>query len=164
MGRRFAHVLSLLAGLTLMAGFAAAALYSQTPATAAAQPDMMQLTAEAQTWLTDLIRINTTNPPGNEQAAAKYIQDVLQKENIPAEVLEMTPGRGYRGRAPAGRAFAGLLEGPSVARTFGRGGRGQSQVERGPLRRHAKGRLPSTAGARSTIRAWSRQIWRRLSS
>src|SRR5580692_5012164 len=92
MGRRVAHVLSLLVGL-ILAGFAPAALHSQTPGAAAAQPDMMQLTAEAQTWLTDLIRINTTNPPGNEQAAAKYIQNVLQKENIPGEVLEMTPGR-----------------------------------------------------------------------
>src|ERR1700724_1994646 len=55
---------------------------------------MLQLTAEAQTWLTDLIRINTTNPPGNEMEAAKYIQNVLQKENIPAEVLEIKPGRG----------------------------------------------------------------------
>src|ERR1700724_2896342 len=55
---------------------------------------MLQLTAEAQTWLTDLIRINTTNPPGNELEAAKYILNVLQKENIPAEILEMKPGRG----------------------------------------------------------------------
>lgn len=70
-----------------------ATLKSQTPAFAGA-PDLMQLTAEAQTWLTDLIRINTTNPPGNEQEAAKYIQTVLQKENIPAEILEMKPGRG----------------------------------------------------------------------
>jgi len=93
MGRRVAHVLSLFVGLTLVAGFAPAALYSQTPGADGAQPDMVQLTAEAQTWLTDLIRINTTNPPGNEQGAAKYIQNVLQKENIPAEVLEMTPGR-----------------------------------------------------------------------
>ena len=93
MGRRVAPVLSLFVGLILVAAFAPAALNSQTPGTAGAQPDMMQLTAEAQTWLTDLIRINTTNPPGNEQGAAKYIQNVLQKESIPAEVLEMTPGR-----------------------------------------------------------------------
>jgi acetylornithine deacetylase/succinyl-diaminopimelate desuccinylase-like protein len=70
-----------------------AALKSQTPAPGGT-PDLLQLTAEAQTWLTDLIRINTTNPPGNELEAAKYILNVLQKENIPAEVLEMKPGRG----------------------------------------------------------------------
>ena len=33
--------------------------------------------------LADLLRIDTTNPPGNELAAAKYVAAVLQKENIP---------------------------------------------------------------------------------
>lgn len=94
MARRIPYVLSLLAGLFLALTWRPAALKSQTPAPGGAQPDMLQLTAEAQTWLTDLIRINTTNPPGNEMEAAKYIQNVLQKENIPVEVLEMKPGRG----------------------------------------------------------------------
>jgi acetylornithine deacetylase/succinyl-diaminopimelate desuccinylase-like protein len=93
MVRRIAYALSLF-GITLMLVLAPSAMKSQTPAPASAQPDMLQLTAEAQTWLTDLIRINTTNPPGNELEAAKYIQNVLQKENIPAEVLEIAPGRG----------------------------------------------------------------------
>ncbi len=93
MVRRIAYALSLF-GITLMLVLAPPALKSQTPAPASAQPDMLQLTAEAQTWLTDLIRINTTNPPGNELEAAKYIQNVLQKENIPVEVLEIAPGRG----------------------------------------------------------------------
>ena len=39
------------------------------------------------------MRINTTNPPGNEQAAAKYIAGILQKEGIPSELLELAPGR-----------------------------------------------------------------------
>ena len=94
MARRIPYVLGLLAGMILMPALRPAALKSQTPAAGGAPADMLQLTAEAQTWLTDLIRINTTNPPGNELEAAKYIQNVLQKENIPAEVLEMMPGRG----------------------------------------------------------------------
>ena len=93
MRRRIPYVFGLLAGIILMLALRPAALKSQTPAPGGA-PDQLQLTAEAQTWLTDLIRINTTNPPGNEMEAAKYIQNVLQKENIPAEVLEMKPGRG----------------------------------------------------------------------
>jgi len=93
MVRRIAYALSLL-GMMLMLVFPPSALKSQTPAPVSGAPDMLQLTAEAQTWLTDLIRINTTNPPGNELEAAKYIQNVLQKENIPAEVLEIAPGRG----------------------------------------------------------------------
>jgi acetylornithine deacetylase/succinyl-diaminopimelate desuccinylase-like protein len=56
-------------------------------------PDSGALAREAQAWLVDLIRINTTNPPGNELVAAKYISDILQKEGIPSELLEVAPGR-----------------------------------------------------------------------
>ncbi len=48
---------------------------------------------EAQGWLADLIKINTSNPPGNEQIAALYITGILAKEGIKAEILDMTPGR-----------------------------------------------------------------------
>lgn len=44
-------------------------------------------------WLTDLIRINTTNPPGNEAKAAQYIAAVFQREGIASELLEVVPGR-----------------------------------------------------------------------
>jgi acetylornithine deacetylase/succinyl-diaminopimelate desuccinylase-like protein len=55
--------------------------------------DTTPLALEAQHWLIDLVKINTTNPPGNEQQAAKYIASVLTKEGITAEVLDLTPGR-----------------------------------------------------------------------
>jgi acetylornithine deacetylase/succinyl-diaminopimelate desuccinylase-like protein len=51
------------------------------------------LAAEAQQWLVDLVKINTTNPPGNEQAAAKYIAGILTKEGINFEFLDVGPGR-----------------------------------------------------------------------
>jgi acetylornithine deacetylase/succinyl-diaminopimelate desuccinylase-like protein len=51
------------------------------------------LARDATTWLAELIKINTTNPPGNEEAAAKYIAGILQKEGITAELLPLTPGR-----------------------------------------------------------------------
>ena len=55
--------------------------------------DLTSLTGDAKVWLQDLIKINTTNPPGNEQAAAKYILAILQKEGIAAEELPVAPGR-----------------------------------------------------------------------
>jgi acetylornithine deacetylase/succinyl-diaminopimelate desuccinylase-like protein len=55
--------------------------------------DTTALAKEAQGWLIDLIRTNTTNPPGNELAAAKYIQHVLENAGIPSELLDVTPGR-----------------------------------------------------------------------
>ncbi|MGB7437825.1 MAG: M20/M25/M40 family metallo-hydrolase, partial [Candidatus Acidiferrum sp.] len=55
--------------------------------------DTAALAREAQGWLADLVKINTTNPPGNEQQAAKYIAGILTKEGINAEILDLTPGR-----------------------------------------------------------------------
>ena len=55
--------------------------------------DTSALAGEAQEWLIELVKINTTNPPGNEQAAAKYIAGVLAKEGITAEILDVGPGR-----------------------------------------------------------------------
>ncbi|MGO9842740.1 MAG: M20/M25/M40 family metallo-hydrolase, partial [Candidatus Acidiferrales bacterium] len=55
--------------------------------------DTSALTREAQGWLVDLLKINTTNPPGNEQQTAKYVAGVLTKEGITPEILDLTPGR-----------------------------------------------------------------------
>lgn len=56
-------------------------------------PDLSRLDQEALVWLADLIRIDTTNPPGNEAKAAQYITVAFQKEGIAAELLEVAPGR-----------------------------------------------------------------------
>ncbi len=105
MVRRWFTGLLLLLGLAWFCG----TVQAQTPA---AQPDSGKLADEAQVWLADLIRINTTNPPGNELAASKYISAVLQKEGISNEVLEITPGRGI----VVGRLQAGPL--PDAANAF----------------------------------------------
>lgn len=51
------------------------------------------LTTLAQQYLTELIRIDTTNPPGNETAAAEYLKKVAQQEGIPCDVLGGDPKR-----------------------------------------------------------------------
>jgi acetylornithine deacetylase/succinyl-diaminopimelate desuccinylase-like protein len=55
--------------------------------------DMFVIVKEAEGWLAELIKINTSNPPGNEQAAAKYVVGVLEKEGFTPELLEVAPGR-----------------------------------------------------------------------
>ncbi len=45
-------------------------------------------------FLSDLIRINTTNPPGNETAAAEFIAQYLAQEGFKTEIIESAPGRG----------------------------------------------------------------------
>ena len=49
---------------------------------------------EITSLLSDLIRINTTNPPGNETQAATYIAKYLAKEGFKTEIIESAPGRG----------------------------------------------------------------------
>jgi acetylornithine deacetylase/succinyl-diaminopimelate desuccinylase-like protein len=55
--------------------------------------DTSALAREAQDWLVELVRIDTTNPPGNEQAVAKYLAGLLTKEGITPEILDVAPGR-----------------------------------------------------------------------
>ena len=69
---------------------AAAGARAQSPM---AKPDLSKLADEAQVWLSDLVRINSVNPPGNEAVVAKYISAIFQKEGISNEVIEMAPGR-----------------------------------------------------------------------
>jgi len=70
-----------------------AAPTSSTPMSPSPIGDTSAVAKEAQGWLVDLIKMNTTNPPGNEQTAAKYIAGILQKEGITAELLDVAPGR-----------------------------------------------------------------------
>lgn len=56
--------------------------------------DYGKLTQEATDLLTQEIRINTTNPPGNELAAAKLLKEKFLADGIPATVWEPYPGRG----------------------------------------------------------------------
>lgn len=44
--------------------------------------------------LQDLLRLDTTNPPGNEIIAAEYIAERLREVGIEPTVLESAPGRG----------------------------------------------------------------------
>ena len=44
--------------------------------------------------LRELIRIDTTNPPGNETQAATYLAHYLANEGFKTEVIESAPGRG----------------------------------------------------------------------
>lgn len=42
----------------------------------------------------NLLRYDTTNPPGSETPAAEYLKRVFDREGIPCEVIESQPGRG----------------------------------------------------------------------
>jgi acetylornithine deacetylase/succinyl-diaminopimelate desuccinylase-like protein len=101
------------AGLRISAGFCAAiALVIALTLTAVAQArehknrgliqaapapktiNYEKLTQETVALLQQYVRMNTTNPPGNELAAAKMFRQKFLAEGIPATVWEPAPGRG----------------------------------------------------------------------
>ena len=44
--------------------------------------------------LQDLVRLDTSNPPGNETLVAEYAKKLLEKEGIPGEIYALDPARG----------------------------------------------------------------------
>lgn len=49
--------------------------------------------AEALAILREYLRIDTTNPPGNEAPAARYLGALMEAEGIPVEYIETSAGR-----------------------------------------------------------------------
>jgi acetylornithine deacetylase/succinyl-diaminopimelate desuccinylase-like protein len=52
------------------------------------------LTDEAVSLLARYIRIDTTNPPGNEIEAARFFKEIFDREGIESQIIESAPGRG----------------------------------------------------------------------
>lgn len=55
--------------------------------------DWPAVEAEALAHFKALLRIDTTNPPGNERPAAEYIADVFAREGIEHQIVERAPTR-----------------------------------------------------------------------
>ncbi len=60
---------------------------STPPALAQTQPDWKALEEETMRHFQALIRMDTTDPPGNEKPAADYLKQVLEREGIPVQVF-----------------------------------------------------------------------------
>jgi acetylornithine deacetylase/succinyl-diaminopimelate desuccinylase-like protein len=56
--------------------------------------DVAKLQAEAVQRTREYLRMNTTNPPGNEAEAMKWFARILQQEGIPFDTASSAPGRG----------------------------------------------------------------------
>jgi acetylornithine deacetylase/succinyl-diaminopimelate desuccinylase-like protein len=51
------------------------------------------LADRAQRYFTDLLKLDTSNPPGNESRVARYLKRVADENGIPAELLGPDPNR-----------------------------------------------------------------------
>ena len=86
--RRLRPITIALAAIALASGsFARSFERVPTPDFAAARDEVVKI-------LTGFVRINTSNPPGNETKGAEYLKSILDREGIASEIFEKEPGRG----------------------------------------------------------------------
>ena len=78
--------ITLLCLLSMLAGPGAA----QTPSL-----DYDKLQAETAQRLSEYLRINTSNPPGNELATARWLKQVLAREGIEGQILDTAGTREF---------------------------------------------------------------------
>ena len=113
----------------------------------ARSPDFDALGFEAAERLGEYIRVRTVNPPGNETAGARWLQQVLAREGIPAEIFESSPGRGNLYARLPGQRLQAADRAPEPHR---RGTGDRLGVAGGPLVGGDAGTGPCGAAARST--------------
>jgi acetylornithine deacetylase/succinyl-diaminopimelate desuccinylase-like protein len=74
---------------------AIALLFLSTAARATATDiNWAEVEHQATEWLRAYIRIDTTNPPGHETAAARFLAEHFRQAGIEAQTFEAAPGRG----------------------------------------------------------------------
>lgn len=80
-------------GLRLLGATCFACVLTVVPSFAQHELPADQAAAETATFLRDIIRFDTQDPPGNESQVAEYVAAVFKREGIPYEILETLPGR-----------------------------------------------------------------------
>jgi acetylornithine deacetylase/succinyl-diaminopimelate desuccinylase-like protein len=71
--------------------------------------DWDEVTAETVDILSRYLRIDNSNPPGNEREAVDYLAEILSAEGIPFEQFEPAPGRASLRAVLRGNGAAGPL-------------------------------------------------------
>jgi acetylornithine deacetylase/succinyl-diaminopimelate desuccinylase-like protein len=69
-------------------------LATSAPAQSTPEPDWTAASRETLAHLQAMIRLNTTNPPGNELLVAGHLDSALRAAGIETHLFEPTPGRG----------------------------------------------------------------------
>ncbi len=72
-------------------------MFGQEPGLASARvpaDHLKQYSEMAVTWMQEYLRIDTTNPPGNEMRAVEFYKKILDQEGIENRVFEYAQGRG----------------------------------------------------------------------
>src|SRR3984885_821078 len=67
---------------------------SAMPSSKVPAEHLQQYSDMAVTWMQEYLRVDTTNPPGNEMKAAAFYKKILDEEGIENRTFEFAPGRG----------------------------------------------------------------------
>ena len=92
----FPHRVSLCLILVCLMSFGAAPCpaANDSLASSAIPADRMDKYSDlAVTWMQEYLRVDTTNPPGNELRTAAFLKKILDAEGIESQVFEYSPGR-----------------------------------------------------------------------
>jgi acetylornithine deacetylase/succinyl-diaminopimelate desuccinylase-like protein len=98
LGQGFGRVRSVGVVLTLLGmgvnvGWATDALHG-VPSSRVPAEHMREYSDLAVKWMQEYLRVDTTNPPGNEMRAVKFYKKIFDQEGIENREFEYTPGRG----------------------------------------------------------------------
>ena len=81
------------AGLLGLPGWAQDAA-TRTASSRISPEHLKEYSDQAVTWMQEYLRIDTTNPPGNEAKAVAFYKKILDQEGIENRAFEYAPGRG----------------------------------------------------------------------
>jgi acetylornithine deacetylase/succinyl-diaminopimelate desuccinylase-like protein len=106
---RLALILAIIAALAAGVVYYAGHRDDGVPESNAYIPKNAVITPELR-LLQDYVRIDTSNPPGNEIAGARFLANLLAKSGVRAEIIESAPGRAsIYARIKGKNAGGGLL-------------------------------------------------------
>ncbi|MEW6125564.1 MAG: M20/M25/M40 family metallo-hydrolase [Acidobacteriota bacterium] len=89
MRSRFQLVVATATVFLLIASSALASALQKTTA-----PDFNKARDEAVQMLAGFVKVDTSNPPGNETKGAEYLKAIFDREGIASEIFELEKGRG----------------------------------------------------------------------
>lgn len=84
------RIRSLLLGCALVASSAASLTAQPRPV---GQPDWARVEPETLEHFLAILRLDTSNPPGNETSVVTYLQEVLRREGIAVDTFALEPAR-----------------------------------------------------------------------
>src|SRR5581483_6698895 len=88
------EVIGIMAVFIVLCAGLAGAQEASLPSSRIPEQHMQQYSDLAVQWMQEYLRVDTTNPPGNEMRAVGFFKKILDDEGIENRVFEIAPGRG----------------------------------------------------------------------